>query len=295
MRCGFKTGRQIRPSGVSPMKLNLWQVDAFATRVFQGNPAAIVALQSWLPERTMQAIAQENNLAETAFFVRRGKTDYDLRWFTPSMEVPMCGHATLASAWLIFSELAPEIEVIRFATQSGTLTVERSHDECHRMSLPAGKIDSFDVPSDFAGALAKSLSVPPPVELHVAPKGAGGTRGIIAVWSESLVRDLQPSGLLAPLLASVDAGGLLATSRCDSGNYDFVSRFLAPGMGVPEDPVTGSMHASLAPFWAERLGKSELHAFQASARGGELYCVVDQARVVLSGPCSLYLRGEIDL
>jgi len=277
------------------MKLSIWQVDAFATRVFQGNPAAIVPLQSWLPESTMQSIAQENNLAETAFFVRRGNTDYELRWFTPSMEVPMCGHATLASAWVIFSELAREIEVIHFAAKCGTLTVERAADDYHRMSLPAGKTEAFDAPPGFASALAESLSAPLPDELRVAPTAAGGTRGIIAVWSESAVRNLQPSGSLASVLASVDAGGLLATSRCESRDYDFVSRFFAPGMGVPEDTVTGSMHASLAPFWAARLGRSELHAFQASARGGEVHCTVDQSRVVLSGPCALYLRGEINL
>jgi PhzF family phenazine biosynthesis protein len=295
MTSRLETGRHIRPSPESPMTLSIWQVDAFATRVFQGNPAAIVPLQSWLPEPTMQAIAQENNLAETAFFVRRGNSDYELRWFTPSMEVPMCGHATLASGWVIFSELAPKIEVIRFSAKCGTLTVERSIDDCHRMSLPAGKSVSFDAPPGFGAALAESVSAPPPEELHVAATGAGGTRGIIAVWSESAVRDLQPSGSLATLLTSVNAGGLLATSRCESRDYDFVSRFFAPGMGVPEDPVTGSMHASLAPFWAARLGKAELHAFQASARGGELRCTVDQARVVLCGPCALYLRGEINL
>ena len=277
------------------MKLELWQVDAFANRVFTGNPAAIVPVSSWLPASTMQAIAQENNLAETAFFVRRGATDYDLRWFTPSMEVPMCGHATLASAWLIFSELAPEIDVIRFTTESGVLMVERSRDGRHRMSLPAGKIESLNAPAGFGAALGESLSAPRPAELHAAPAGAGGTRGIIALWNESAVRDLQLSGSLASLLASVDAGGLLATSRCESGDYDFVSRFFAPGMGVPEDPVTGSMHATLAPFWASRLGKRELRAFQASARGGDLRCSVDQDFVVLSGPCALYLRGEIKL
>jgi len=277
------------------VKLNLWQVDAFADRVFAGNPAAIVPLSSWLPDSMMQAIAQENNLAETAFFVRRGQADYDLRWFTPSMEVPMCGHATLASAWLIFSELASEIDGIDFATKSGVLKVERSQDECHRMSLPAGNTNRFDAPPGFAAALGESLTAPPPAEMHVASSGAGGTRGIVALWSEAEVRDLQPSGSLASLLGSVDAGGLLATSPCDSGEHDFVSRFFAPGMGVPEDPVTGSMHASLAPFWARRLHKQELRAFQASARGGELHCSVDKSSVVLSGPCALYLRGEIKL
>ena len=282
-------------SGRSGVKLELWQVDAFADRVFAGNPAAIVPLTSWLPERTMQAIAQENNLAETAFFVRRGRTDFDLRWFTPSMEVPMCGHATLASAWLVFSELAHDIEVVRFATKCGALTVERSGDGCHHMSLPAGKVETFDAPPGFAAALAESLSAPPPAEMRAAPTGAGGTRGIIALWSESVLRDLQPSGSLASVLAAAHAGGLLATARCESGDYDFVSRFFAPGMGVPEDPVTGSMHASLAPFWAERLGKCDFRAFQASARGGDVRCNLDNTRAVLSGPCALYLRGEINL
>jgi PhzF family phenazine biosynthesis protein len=277
------------------VRLILWQVDAFADRVFAGNPAAIVPLSTWLPDSTMQAIAQENNLAETAFFVRREAADYDLRWFTPSMEVPMCGHATLASAWLIFSELVSEIAVIRFATKSGILTVERSRDGCHRMSLPAGNTGLLSAPPGFAAALGESLSAPPPAELHAAPTGAGGTRGIIALWSESTVRNLKLSDRLASLLAGVKAGGMLATSRCDSGGYDFVSRFFAPGMGVPEDPVTGSMHATLAPFWAGRLGKSELHALQASARGGDLRCTVDDGQVVLSGPCALYLRGEINL
>lgn len=275
------------------MRLKLWQVDAFARHVFEGNPAAVVPLQSWPDDRTLQAIAKENNLAETAFIIANGNAGYDLRWFTPSMEVPMCGHATLASAWVIFSELAPSQDAVHFKTRSGILTVEKSPDGCHRMALPAGRTENFQN-TGFAARLAEALSVPRPLELHFAPTGAGGTPGIIAVWNETVLRQIEISDTLAPLLASAGAGGLLATASADS-SYDFVSRFFAPCMGVFEDPVTGSMHATLAPFWAERLGKRELHAFQASARGGELHCMVTDGRVILAGPCALYLHGEIEI
>ena len=276
------------------MGLRLWQVDAFARHVFEGNPAAVVPLESWLADARMQAIAQENNLAETAFFVHRSGADYDLRWFTPTTEVPLCGHATLASAWVIFAELAPELAQVRFATKSGTLTVEKSADGHHRMALPAGVAEPLLV-GGFAMSLGQALSVPPPEELYLAPTGAGGSRGVIAIWPESVLRDLRLSDALAPLLTRAKAGGLLATAKSQSAGYDFVSRFFAPGMGVAEDPVTGSMHATLAPFWATRLGKPELHAYQASPRGGTLRCKVENTRVTLSGPCVLYLKGEIEI
>jgi PhzF family phenazine biosynthesis protein len=276
------------------MKLRIWQVDAFADRVFAGNPAAVVPLQSWLPDSTLQAIAQENNLAETAFFVR-DNGDYRLRWFTPKVEVPLCGHATLASAWVILADLAPHLDIVRFATHSGRLTVERSADGAHRMSFPAGKTELFDTGRDFATALGQAVGAPPPEELYFAPTGAGGTKGIIAIWREGVVRDLQLSGALEPLLATIGVDALLATAKSNSDRYDFVSRFFAPAHGVPEDPVTGSMHATLAPFWARRLHKQELRAFQASSRGGEMRCSIEADRVILSGPCALYLRGEINV
>lgn len=276
------------------MRLRLWQVDAFARRVFEGNPAAVVPLETWLEDPAMQAIASENNLAETAFFVARGGSDYELRWFTPAMEVPMCGHATLASAWVIFTELAPGLHRVQFATKSGPLVVDRSPDGNHRMALPAGVVEPLLV-ANFATPLAQALSVSSPEELYLAPTGAGGTPGVIAVWNEAELRKLRLSGSLAPLLERVHAGGLLATAKSESGAYDFVSRFFAPGMGVPEDPVTGSMHATLAPFWAARLGKPDLRAFQASARGGDVGCKIENSRVILSGPCALYLKGEIDI
>lgn len=276
------------------MKLRIWQVDAFADRVFAGNPAAVVPLPSWLPDRTLQAIAQENNLAETAFFVG-DSGDYRLRWFTPTVEVPLCGHATLASAWVIFSELAPELELIRFATKSGTLTVEKSADGRHRMAFPAGRIEPFEDGREVATALGKAVGAPAPEEIYIAPTGAGGMKGLIALWRESVVRDLQLSGALETLLAKIGVDALLATAKSVSDRYDFVSRFFAPAHGVPEDPVTGSMHATLAPFWAKRLHKQELRAFQASSRGGEMRCSVEADRVILSGSCALYLRGEINV
>ncbi len=276
------------------MRLRLWQVDAFARHVFEGNPAAVVPLENWLADTKMQAIAQENNLAETAFFVHDSGPDYHLRWFTPAVEVPMCGHATLASAWVIFAELAPELDRVRFATKSGVLTVEKTTNGIHHMALPAGTAEPLLV-GGFGASLGQALSATPPEELYFAPTGAGGIPGVIAVWPESVLRDLKLSDALAPLLAKAKAGGLLATARSQSPDYDFVSRFFAPGMGVPEDPVTGSMHATLAPFWATRLAKPELRAFQASPRGGSLRCKVENTRVVLSGPCALYLKGEIKI
>src|SRR5438270_13844075 len=157
------------------MILRLWQVDAFAERPFGGNPAAVVPLEHWLDDSMLQAIANENNLAETAFLVRREAGLYDLRWFTPSVEVPLCGHATLASSWVIFAELAPSLPMVRFATQSGMLTVEKSADGRHSMALPAGKVESLPAPPGFGRALGDALRVGPPSELHFAPTGAGGT------------------------------------------------------------------------------------------------------------------------
>ena len=276
------------------MKLKLWQVDAFAQRPFGGNPAAIVPLDQWLPEATMQAIANENNLAETAFFVPRGRGDYDLRWFTPTMEVPLCGHATIASAWVIFSELSPDLDRLRFATKSGTLTVEKGADGRHRMAMPAGRVEPFAAPEGFAKALGDSLGVVPADEIHFAPTGAGGTPAPLAVWPEAAIRAMQYSGGLSTVLSNAGAGALLATAKGDGAPYDYVARFFAPGMGVPEDPVTGSMNCTLVPFWAKRLGKKQLRAYQASARGGDLLCTDEGERVILSGPCALYLKGEIE-
>ena len=273
------------------MKLKLWQVDAFASRPFEGNPAAVVPLEEWLPDETLQAIADENNLAETAYFVPKGNGDFHLRWFTPAMEVPLCGHATLASAWVLFNALSFAAENVRFDTMSGVLKI-RKDGERLAMSLPGGTTEPFEAPDGLAARIGNALGIEAPSELHFAPRGAGGTPGLIAVFTEAGLRAGRLSGALGTLLDDAGVGALLATAK-GSPPYDFVSRFFAPGMGVPEDPVTGSAHATLVPFWALRLAKKTLRAYQASKRGGDILCTDEGARVTLSGTCALYLRGEI--
>jgi PhzF family phenazine biosynthesis protein len=277
------------------MKLKLWQVDAFAQRRFEGNPAAVVPLADWLSDETLQAIAAENNLAETAFLVPAGAGAYALRWFTPTIEVLLCGHATLASGWVVLSELAPQLSEVRFSTKSGVLTVVRSADGRLKMNFPAGRVEPFTVPKGFAEALGESLGVRAPDELHFAPTGAGGMPAPLGVWRDSDLRTMKLSGEFEKILARAGYHALLATARGDGNPYDFLSRFFAPGMGVPEDPVTGSMNCALTSFWAKRLNKRVLRAYQASARGGDLLCVDEGERVTLSGNCALYLKGEIEV
>jgi PhzF family phenazine biosynthesis protein len=278
------------------MKLKLWQVDAFASKVLEGNPAAIVPLESWLDDGLLQGIAAENNLAETAFFVRKGAGAYDLRWFTPNSEVELCGHATLASAYVVFNMLDPALNEVRFQTRSGELKVARGADGRNVMSLPSADSQAFTAPPGFAEALGAALEAPPPAEMHFSRKGGAGTGALIAVWpSPADIKALKPDGNLEAVLLRIEAGSLLATSQGNGKPYDFVSRFFAPYFGVPEDPVTGSAHCALTPFWAKRLGKKTLNARQASPRGGDILCTDDGPRTVLAGPCALYLSGEIEV
>jgi PhzF family phenazine biosynthesis protein len=278
------------------MKLKLWQVDAFTDTVLAGNPAAIVPLESWIDAALMQGIAAENNLAETAFFVPTSPGAYDLRWFTPSSEVDLCGHATLASADIIFRFLEPDLNEVRFQTRSGELKVTRGGPDGNVMAMPAAQSEPFTPPAGFMAALAKALNAREPKELHYSSKGGAGTGALIAVWpSPDDIRALKPNGDLEAILLQVKAGSLLATSPGDGRPYDFVSRFFAPHFGVPEDPVTGSAHTALTPFWAKRLGRMTLKARQASPRGGDLLCTDEGARVILQGPCVLYLAGEIEV
>ena len=268
------------------MNLKLWQVDAFASRPLEGNPAAIVPLEKFLEPVLMQKIANENNLAETAFIVFTAPGQYDLRWFTPESEVDLCGHATLASAWLIFEELDTELRQVSLQTRSGILTVDRGRDGHHIMSLPADPVSPFEGPDGFAEGIGKALGTPRPREIH---KG----RYVMAVWDDpKIIRRIADCGGIGAVMRDVGVWGLIATAPGDEG-YDFVSRFFAPEKGVPEDPVTGSAHCALTPFWAKRLGKTKLKARQVSPRGGDLICVDDGERTVLSGPCALYMRGEI--
>ncbi len=269
------------------MRLKLWQVDAFAARPFTGNPAAIVPLDAWLPEAAMQAIANENNLAETAFFVPREDGLYDLRWFTPAAEVELCGHATLASAWVLFQEIAPHLNTVRFPTRSGILTVERGADGMNKMALPADHAKAYAAAQGFAEKLGKALGVRAPDELLMG-------RYLMAVWNdEATIRAIKPEGDFVSLLRAAGVWGLIATGKGEGAPYDCVSRFFAT-RGV-EDPVTGSAHCAITPYWGKRLVKKTLRAHLASARGGDILCTDDGARTILAGPCALYMRGEIEV
>ncbi len=253
----------------------IYQLDAFADRPFAGNPAAVCPLGAWLPDDRLQAIAAENNLSETAFFVRRDDGDYDLRWFTPAIEVDLCGHATLASAHVVLNRLIPDADSVTFHTRSGPLTVTRDGDRLS-MDFPAQP----PAPGDMPG-LADALGATP-VEIQVG-------RYIVAVFGDAAsVVALEPD---FRALARLDPPLIVATAPGD--DCDFVSRFFAPGAGVDEDPVTGSAHCILIPFWAERLGKTDLLARQVSKRGGTLWCRHSGTRVTMAGHCTPYLEGRI--
>lgn len=257
------------------MRLPIYQIDAFSARVFGGNPAAIVPLESWLPAETMQAIAAENNLAETAFFVREG-THYSLRWFTPTVEMDLCGHATLASAHLLFAKLAHDGQRVDFMTRSGKLTVTRQGDLL-ALELPSRPPEPCARPAALDKALGK------------APLTVLGSRDYLCVYErEADIRALTPN---MEQVAALDRFAVIVTAPGES--CDFVSRFFAPGAGVAEDPVTGSAHCTLVPYWSKRLGKTTLTARQLSARGGELACEDRGERVVIAGKAVLYLEGAI--
>jgi PhzF family phenazine biosynthesis protein len=277
------------------MTLKIWQVDAFASKPLEGNPAAIVPLERWLEAGLMQRIAAENNVAETAFFVKTAPGAYDLRWFAPNREVDLCGHATLASAWILFTQIHTALNEVRFATRSGELVVTRG-DGRNVMSLPSAESEPFIPPAGFAQRLGRSLNAPAPAELHISAKGGAGAKALIAVWeTPEQIEALNPAADLQEVAMQVGAGSLLATAAGGGAPYDMVSRFFAPYYGVPEDPVTGSAHCALTPFWAKRLGKKTLKARQASARGGDLLCTDEGARTVIQGDCALYLTGEIEI
>ena len=269
------------------MKLKIWQVDAFASKPLEGNPAAIVPLDAWLADELMQRIADENHVSETAFFVPTAPGAYDLRWFTPAAEIDLCGHATLASAHVVFHALAPSIQTVRFQTRSGELVVTRSPTGLS-MSLPADPVTAYDGPPDAAARIGAALGVVPPRSLLLGKK-------FMAVWDDpAIIRGMKGPGDIAPVLEELGLWSLVVTAPGDRG-YDFVSRFFSTGYGIPEDPVTGSAHCALTPYWAKRLGKKTLNARQVSPRGGDLICTDDGARTVIQGECALYLTGEIEI
>jgi PhzF family phenazine biosynthesis protein len=259
------------------MRIALYQVDAFTSKVFAGNPAAVCLLDRWIDDSILQAVAAENNLSETAFLVRNAK-GFALRWFTPVTEVALCGHATLASAFVLFTcQKWPE-EYIRFQTRkSGVLVVTRRHDLLE-MDFPARPA----YPQAPPAGLNEALRVTPQEVL-------GSAEDLLVVLdSERTVRAVQPD-IIA--LERVACRGTIITAR--GNRSDFVSRFFAPRVGIPEDPVTGSAHCVLAPYWAGVLHKKDLHAFQVSKRGGELFCTHAGERVKVSGRAALYMEGTI--
>jgi PhzF family phenazine biosynthesis protein len=263
---------------MSAQRIPMYQVDAFAGHVFSGNPAAICPLENWLPDTQMQAIAAENNLAETAFFIRNG-AGYKLRWFTPLVEVELCGHATLASAFVILNDLTPGERSVSFDTKSGVLTVTREGD-LYSLDFPSRPPEACD---NVYPGLVPALGGKPVTVLSA--------RDYLVVYgSEDELRALRPD---MSALMKVDRFAVIATAP--GREADFVSRFFAPAKGVPEDPVTGSAHCTLIPYWSKRLGRKKLHAFQVSPRGGELWCEDRGARVTISGKAVRFFEGAIFL
>ncbi|MEO1656138.1 MAG: PhzF family phenazine biosynthesis protein [Pseudomonadota bacterium] len=260
---------------------DFFQVDAFTDQPFAGNPAAVMMLDAWLPDDVLAKIAAEHNLAETAYLVKRGEGHYDLRWFTPAAEVPLCGHATLASAHVLYTELGETSERLTFETKSGPLHVER-RDSSYTLDLPADPPGPVELHPAVGAALGAE-----PLELYA------GRLFLLAVYgTEEEVRGLTPNlAAIEKLSEVVPSDEVCVTAR--GQDIDFVSRLFAPSIGIPEDPFTGSTHAMLTPFWAERLGKTELTAHQASARGGDAVCYSSGDRVLLLGNAVTMIRGKI--
>lgn len=259
------------------MKQRIYQVDAFADKIFMGNPAAVCPLEAWLSDELMQQIAMENNLAETAFYVKQNDR-YEIRWFTPAVEVDLCGHATLAAAYVLFHHEGYAEKVIHFySPRSGALTVTKNN-ELLTMNFP---VDVFEQ-IELSDKLKSAFNIQP----HSAYKGK--TDYMLVFDTEEQISNAIPA---LDIIASLDARGVIITAKGDS--VDFVSRFFAPQAGIDEDPVTGSAHTTLIPYWSSSLGKSELTAIQLSKRKGYLQGSLLQDRVEISGAAKLYLKGEI--
>jgi PhzF family phenazine biosynthesis protein len=262
------------------MHVPLFQLDAFTRRRFAGNPAAVIVLERFLDEALLQKIAAENNLSETAFLVADGD-DYRVRWFTPTVEVPLCGHATLASAAVVMERISPGRTRVVFHSASGPLTVRRTAAG-YAMDFPARQSLPVAAPPPLIAALGAT-----PLEVL-----ADRHNYLARLESARHVRELAPD---LAAIAKLDRSGAIVTAAGDGNGFDFVSRYFAPAKGIPEDPVTGGAHCALAPYWASVLGKTELRAVQASARGGELVCRVLGDRVELEGSCIFYLEGRAEI
>jgi PhzF family phenazine biosynthesis protein len=262
-----------------PMRTPIFQIDAFTNRRFAGNPAAVMPMDDFPADAVLQAIAAENNLAETAFLVPNGG-DYHLRWFTPTTEVPLCGHATLASAAVVMERLEPQRRRVVFQSASGPLTVSRT-DAGYVMDFPARAAELVATPPELIEALGVT-----PVEVLT------NSRDYLALMeSAAVLRTLAPD---MAAIARIERSGVIVTAQGDEG-FDFISRYFAPAIGVPEDPVTGAAHCMLTPYWAKRLNKTEFRAFQASRRGGEIICRLVGERVELQGTVVFYLEGQVEI
>ncbi|WP_043319408.1 PhzF family phenazine biosynthesis protein [Microbulbifer sp. HZ11] len=265
------------------MQLPIYQADAFTSELFKGNPAAYVPLTRWLDDALLQQIAAENNLAETAYTVPAGN-GFELRWFTPGEEVPLCGHATLVTAHLLWTELGFTDDEIHFFTRSGELIVRRD-GELLALDFPAQNIQPVGLGKEYSDALgAEPLS---------AMEVAGSNDQLLVEFASSeVIAALDPD---MRAVANLPYKGLICTAPGDGFDCDFVSRFFAPAIGIDEDPVTGSAHTYMTPFWAEKLDKTALKAKQISPRGGELDCELKGDRVIMQGKAVTYLRGQISL
>jgi PhzF family phenazine biosynthesis protein len=272
----------IYPYNNEPMTLDLYQVDAFTNKLFGGNPAAVVPLKTWLSEETMQQLALENNLSETVFFVpsvNREESDYDIRWFTPEVEINLCGHATLASAFILFKKLDHKKETIRFNSKSGVLIISQEGDKI-KMDFPSWKPS---VMNEVPPILLKALGIN-------AIKGLYRYRDLLVeLDDENAVQQCNPDFNLMKKM------GAKVIITAPGQSCDFVSRFFASEAGINEDPVTGSAHSQLIPFWSERLNKTVFHARQLSARGGELWCEDLGNRVTIAGNCVFYMKGQFEI
>ena len=263
------------------MKLTLYQIDAFANKLFGGNPAAVIPLKKWIPDHLMQQLAMENNLSETVFFVPSvlKEADYDIRWFTPALEINLCGHATLASSYVIFSILKDKKKSVTFHSKSGLLTVKKKK-KVLEMDFPSWKPEKVD---DYPETLLASLGNPEIVGVYK------NRDYLVELQNEEAVKNCQPD------FTMMKKAGEKVIITAPGKDVDFVSRFFAPTAGVDEDPVTGSAHSQLIPFWSYKLGKNKMLAKQLSQRGGIIYCEQKGSRVMIGGECVFYMKGEINV
>ena len=264
------------------MKIKIYQIDAFTDKLFGGNPAAVCPLDQWLDDEILQNIAIENNLAETAFFVQLSDKNFHLKWFTPEIEMDLCGHATLASAFVIFEELNYDHIEIFFETKSGLLRVKKI-DDYYELDFPSRPPQKSSLPEKIRDGL------------NIQPIEVWKARDYLLVYnSEEEIKSINPNIAILNQI-NIDPGGIIVTAKSDEADIDFVSRFFTPQAAIFEDPVTGSAHCTLVPFWADRLNNTKLKALQISKRKGELLCELNEDRVVIKGKAVKYLEGFIEV